>query len=262
MSGPAAAAPRTSAAAAPEPRRVALISGGSRGIGAATVLRLAQDGWDVAFCYRSDDESARAVEKAAGELGARVLAIRADMASAAEAAALVRRTEDELGPVHAAVGCAGITRDKPLALMADEDWHQVMDTNLDGVFHLCRAAVFPMIKRRSGTLITLTSVSGVHGNAGQTNYSAAKAGIIGLTKALAKEVGRYGIRANAVAPGLIDTDMTAALAPPARAKLLGAVPLGRFGTAREVADLIAFLASDQASYITGSVLEVHGGISL
>jgi 3-oxoacyl-[acyl-carrier protein] reductase len=262
MSALTTEATETSAVAAPATRRVALVSGGSRGIGAATVLRLAQDGWDVAFCYRSDEEAARQVEKAAGELGARVLAIRADVASAAETAEFVRRTEAELGPIHAAVSCAGITRDKPLALMADEDWRQVMDTNLDGVFHLCRAAVFPMIKRRSGTLITLSSVSGVHGNVGQANYSAAKAGLIGLTKALAKEVGRYGIRANAVAPGLIDTDMTAALAAPARARLLGSVPLGRFGTAREVADLIAFLASDQASYITGSVLEVHGGISL
>ena len=242
--------------------RVALVSGGSRGIGAATVLRLARDGWDVSFCYRSDEDAARRVEKEAGELGPRILAVRADMASAAEATGFVRRTEDELGPVHAAVCSAGITRDKPLALMADEDWHQVMDTNLDGVFHLCRAAVFPMIKRRAGTMVTLSSVSGVYGNAGQANYAAAKAGIIGLTKSLAKEVGRYGVRVNAVAPGLIETDMTAGLAAPARTRLLDAVALGRFGTAPEVADLVAFLVSDQASYITGSVLEVHGGISL
>jgi len=242
--------------------RVAVVSGGSRGIGAATVLRLARDGWDVGFCYRSDEEAARLVEKAAGELGVRVLAIRADVGSAAETKAFVLRTEEELGPIGAAVSCAGITRDRPLALMGDADWHQVMETNLDGVFHLCRAAVFPMMKRRAGVIVTLSSVSGVYGNAAQVNYSASKAGIIGLTKALAKEVGRYGIRANAIAPGLIETDMTAALPEPVRARLLDAVALARFGTAEEVADLVAFLVSDQASYITGSVLEVHGGIAL
>jgi len=246
----------------PESTRVAVVSGGSRGIGAATVLRLARDGWDVGFCYRSDEEAARRVEKAACELGVRVLAVRADVAAAAEAKEFVLRTEAELGPIGAAVSCAGIIRDRPLALMADEDWHQVMRTNLDGVFHLCRAVVFPMMKRRAGAIITLSSVSGVYGNATQVNYSASKAGIIGFTKALAKEVGRYGIRANSIAPGLIETDMTAALAEPVRARLLDSVALGRFGTAEEVADLAAFLVSEQATYLTGSVLEVHGGIAL
>jgi len=241
---------------------VAVVSGGSRGIGAATVLRLARDGWDLAFCYRSDEESARRVEKEAGELGARVLAVRADVASAAEAKEFVQRTEDELGPIGAVVSCAGITRDRPLALMQDSDWHQVMETNLDGVFHLCRAAVYPMMKRCAGAIVTLSSVSGVYGNASQVNYSASKAGIIGFTKALAKEVGRYGIRANSVAPGMIETDMTAVLAQPVRTRLLQSVALRRFGTPEEVADLVAFLVSDQATYLTGSVLEVHGGISL
>jgi 3-oxoacyl-[acyl-carrier protein] reductase len=241
---------------------VAVVSGGSRGIGAATVLRLARDGWDVGFCYRSDEEAARRVEKAAGELGVRVLAARADVASAAQAKEFVLRTEEQLGPIRAAVGCAGITRDRPLALMEDADWHEVMETNLDGVFHLCRAAVFPMMKRRCGAVVTLSSVSGVYGNASQVNYSASKAGIIGFTKALAKEVGRYGIRANSVAPGLIETDMTAGLTPTVRTRLLDSVALGRFGTAEEVADLVAFLVSAQAAYITGTVLEVHGGIAL
>jgi len=242
--------------------KVALVSGGSRGIGAATVLRLARDGWDVALCYRSDEQAARLVEKAAAESGVRTLAVRADVAHAAQVGEFVARAEDELGPVDAVVACAGITRDRPLALMAEDDWNQVMDTNLDGVFHLCRSAVFPMIKRRSGAIVTLSSVSGIYGNASQVNYSASKAGIIGFTKALAKEVGRYGVRVNAVAPGLIDTDMTAVLSDQARARLLEAVALRRFGTAEEVADLVAFLVSDQATYITGSALEVHGGISL
>ncbi|MET7386858.1 3-oxoacyl-ACP reductase FabG [Streptomyces sp. NPDC005529] len=242
--------------------KVALVSGGSRGIGAAVVTRLAQDGWDVSFCYRSDDEAARRVEKEAVELGARTLSARVDVSVAQDVREWVNDTEQTLGPVLAAVACAGITRDGPLALMADDAWHDVMDTNLDGVFHLCRAAAFPMIKRGAGRIVTLSSVSGIHGNVGQANYSAAKAGIIGFTKALAKEVAGHGIRANVVAPGLIETDMTAALTDQARARLLKAVPMRRFGTAEEVADLTAFLVSDRASYITGSVLEVHGGISL
>ncbi|MFF0739725.1 SDR family oxidoreductase [Streptomyces sp. NPDC004111] len=243
-------------------RKVALVSGGSRGIGAAVVLRLAEDGWDVGFCYRSDEEAARRVEKEAGEHGVRILAVRADVADPAEAKEWVARTEDGLGPVGAVVANAGVTRDRPLALMSDDEWHQVLDTNLDGVFHTCRAAVFPMLKRRSGCVVTLSSVAGVHGNSGQTNYSAAKAGIIGFTKALAKEVGPHGIRANAVAPGLIDTDMTDALPDRDRDRLRKAVALRRFGTAAEVADLTAFLVSDRASYVTGSVLEVHGGLAL
>ncbi|GHH51345.1 3-oxoacyl-ACP reductase FabG [Streptomyces candidus] len=245
-----------------EAAKVALVSGGSRGIGAAVVLRLARDGWDVGFCYRADEDAALRIEKEATELGVRVLAVRADVADAGQAKAWVTRTEDELGPLGAVVANAGVTRDRALALMSDDDWHQVVGTGLDGVFHTCRAAVFPMLKRRTGCVVTLSSVAGIHGNAGQTNYSAAKAGVIGFTKALAKEVGAHGIRANVVAPGLIDTDMTGALPDRERDRLLGVVALRRFGTAAEVADLVAFLVSQRASYITGSVLEVHGGIAL
>ncbi|CAM5282137.1 3-oxoacyl-[acyl-carrier-protein] reductase [Streptomyces spiroverticillatus] len=246
----------------PPAPKIALVSGGSRGIGAAVVLRLAEDGWDVSFCYRSDEEAARLVEKEATERGARCLPVRADVSDPVQAKSWVARTEDELGPVSAVVANAGITRDRPLVMMSDDDWHQVMDTNLDGVFHTCRAAVFPMLKRRSGRIVTLSSVAGVHGNAGQTNYSAAKAGIIGFTKSLAKEVGPHGIRANVVAPGLIDTDMTDTLPAAARERLLSSIALRRFGTAAEVAALTAFLLSDQASYLTGTVLEAHGGLTL
>ena len=240
--------------------RVALVTGGSRGIGRATVLRLAQLGYDVAFCYASRSEAAGALEREVAALGRRALARQSDVASLAAVRALVESTEEQLGPIDVAVTSAGIVRDNPLVLLADEDWQQVLRTNLDGVYHLCRSVVFGMMKRRHGCIVTLSSVAGVHGNAAQSNYSAAKAGVIGFTKALAKEVGPYGIRANVVAPGLIDTDMTAGLADSARVKLLDSVLLGRFGRPEEVADLIGYLVS--AEYVTGSVFRIDGGIVL
>jgi 3-oxoacyl-[acyl-carrier protein] reductase len=241
---------------------VALISGGSRGIGRACALRLAQDGHDVSVCYRCDSDAADSLVKEVAEFGVRAMAVRVDVGDGAAVRDWVSRTESELGPITVGVTSAGITRDAPLVIMSDEQWNQVLDTNLDGVFTVCRAVVFGMVKRRHGSLVTLSSVSGVHGNAGQANYSAAKAGIIGFTKALAKEVGRYGVRANVVAPGMIDTDMTAQLPEATRDKMLSAIPLRRFGSAAEVAELTAFLASERAAYVTGSVLHVDGGISL
>jgi 3-oxoacyl-[acyl-carrier protein] reductase len=242
--------------------RVALVSGGSRGIGAATVLRMARDGFDISFCYRSDEAAAEQVAKQAAQFGVRVLAVRADVADPAAVGGWMSRTEEEVGPVDVAITCAGITRDRPLALMSDEQWDQVLGTNLTGVFQVCRAAAFGMLKRRRGSIVTLSSVSGLYGNSAQTNYSAAKAGIIGFSKALAKEVGRHGIRVNTVAPGLIETDMTAALSERSRARLLDSIPLGRLGHADEVAELIAYLASSRSAYVTGSVFEIHGGITI
>ncbi|MFI0465766.1 3-oxoacyl-[acyl-carrier-protein] reductase [Saccharopolyspora sp. 5N102] len=239
-------------------RWVALVTGGSRGIGRATVLRLARDGFDVAFCYASNPEAAALLAKEAGDLGSRVVAKQADVSRADAVRALVADAQEELGPIDVVVTSAGIVRDNPLLLMKDEDWHQVLDTNLDGTYHVCRAVVFEMMKRRRGCIVNISSVAGVHGNATQTNYSASKAGIIGFTKALAKEVGKYGIRANVVAPGFVETDMTAGLSESTRAAAAANIPLGRFGRPEEVADMVGYLVS--AEYVTGSVLQIDGGI--
>jgi 3-oxoacyl-[acyl-carrier protein] reductase len=241
-------------------RPVALVTGGTRGIGRAVVRRLAADGHDVAFCYASDHAAAVSLEEEAGELGCRVFTCRADVSQADEVRSFVQAAQHELGPVEVVVTSAGIIRDNPLLLMRDEEWHQVLDTNLDGTYHVCRATAFEMMKRRRGCIVNISSVAGVHGHARQANYSASKAGIIGFTKALAKEVGVYGIRANVVAPGFIETDMTASLTDSARAEAVKSIPLRRFGKPEDVADMVGYVVS--ADYVTGSVLHVDGGIIL
>ena len=237
---------------------MALVTGGSRGIGRATVLRLARDGYDVAFCYATQAQAATALVKEAGELGPRVLGVAADVSDAEAVRSLVARTRDELGPIDLTVTAAGIVRDGPLVLARDEDWHEVVRVDLDGTYNVCRTVLFEMMKRKSGCIINISSVAGIYGHATQVSYSAAKSGVIGFTKALAKEVGRFGIRANVVAPGFITTDMTAAMTGDARERAMTAIPLGRFGTPDEVADMVGYLAS--AEYVTGAVLQIDGGI--
>jgi 3-oxoacyl-[acyl-carrier protein] reductase len=243
-------------------RPVALVTGGSRGIGAAVVRQLAQDGYDVSMCFRSNQEAADKVAAQARELGARALARQVDVGDFAAVQAFVDATVGELGSLDAVVTNAGITQDRPMAMMAAEDWRSVLSTNLDGTYHVCRAAIRRMMKRRSGAIVAMSSVTGVAGNALQTNYAASKAGIIGMCKALAKEVGPYGIRVNVVAPGLVDTDMTVNLPSGVSATMLSRVALGRMGTAAEVAEVVSFLVSSRASYVTGQVLIADGGMAL
>jgi len=241
-------------------RPVALVTGGSRGIGRAVVQRLAEQGYDVSFAYQSNAAAAEKVRQEASAHQGKVLCHQVDVRDFDAVKAFFAATEEHLGPVDAVVTSAGIVRDNPLVMMSLDDWREVRDVNLDGTYHACRAAIFSMMKRRTGSIVAMSSVVGLRGNATQANYAATKAGIIGLALSLAKEVGRFGIRVNAVAPGFIDTDMTGALSGAVRDRALAQIPMGRMGTADEVGDLVAFLVSDRARYITGQVIGVDGGI--
>ena len=237
--------------------KVALVTGASRGIGAAIARELARAGARVAVNYRSGREAA---EEIAGAIGGTV--VQGDVADAEQAQAMVERAEAELGDLDILVNNAGLTRDTLLARMSDADWDEVLNTNLGGVFHTSRAVARKMLRRRSGSIVNLTSVVGLRGNPGQANYVAAKAGIIGFTKALARELGGRGVRVNAVAPGYIETELTAVLSEPVRAAILTNTPLGRLGRPEDVAGAVRFLCSDEAAFVTGEVLLVDGGLGM
>jgi 3-oxoacyl-[acyl-carrier protein] reductase len=229
------------------------VTGGSRGIGRAIALELAGAGASVTLSYNSGKDEA---EQVASEAGAR--AVQADVSDPEQAKRLV----DEAGDLDLLVNNAGVTRDGLLARMSDEDWRAAIDTNLGGVFHTCRAAVRGMMKRRAGSIVNVSSIVGLHGNPGQTNYAASKAGIIGFTKSLARELGNRGVRANVVAPGYVDTRLTQVIADDMKELMLANTPLGRFGEPQDVAAAVRFLCSDEAAFITGEVLLVDGGLGM
>ena len=233
--------------------KLAVVTGASRGIGRAIAFELAQAGAQVVVGYRS---GAAEAETVAAEIGGR--AVQGDVADAEQAARLI----EEAGEVDILVNNAGLTRDGLIARMSDEDWRTVLDTNLNGVFHTCRAAARGMMRRRSGSIVNLTSVVGIHGNPGQTNYAASKAGIIGFTKSLARELASRGVRANAVAPGYIQTALTEVLPEEVQQAILANTPLARLGTPEDIAGAVRFLCSDQASFVTGEVLLVDGGLGM
>ncbi|MFQ5863557.1 MAG: 3-oxoacyl-[acyl-carrier-protein] reductase [Candidatus Brocadiales bacterium] len=242
--------------------KVAIVTGGTRGIGRAIALELAKNGADVAFSFAKNVEKAKEVEGEINKLGVKALSMQSNVADFAQSKEMVNNAIKNLGKIDILVNNAGITRDKILMMMSEEDWRSVIDTNLNGVFNCTKAAVVPMMKQKSGSIINITSVSGLVGMAGQTNYSSSKAGIVGFTKALAKEVARRGVRVNAVAPGFIETEMIQALDQKYLDEMVKFVPLGRVGKAEEVARVVAFLASDEASYITGHVINVDGGMAM
>ncbi len=233
--------------------KTALVTGASRGIGRAIAVELASAGASVVVGYRSGQDEA---EAAAKEIGGR--AVQADVSDAASALALV----EAAGDLDILVNNAGLTRDGLLARMSDDDWRTVIDTNLSSVFFTCRAVTRPMMKKRAGAIVNVSSIVGVHGNWGQTNYAASKAGIIGFTKSLAKELGSRNVRANVVAPGYVQTQLTDVLPEEATKAMLDATPLGRLGDPADVAGTVRFLCSDEASFVTGEVLLVDGGLGM
>ena len=246
-------------------RRAALVTGSSRGIGLAVAEQLVAAGFNVALNCSSEAGLPALREQAgriAGEHGVQVVAIAASVADEAEANALVEQAHEAFGRLDAVVNNAGITRDGLMVRMKDDDFDRVIDVNLKGTFHICRAAGKIMMKQRYGRIVNMSSISGVGGNAGQANYAASKAGVIGLTKTIARELAARGVTANAVAPGFISTDMTDALSEKQREAIGEQIPMKRFGTVDDVAHLVGYLASEESGYITGQVICIDGGLAL
>lgn len=242
--------------------KTAIVTGGSRGLGRAVCLELAAGGANVAFCYAGNEAAARETARAVEALGARALAVRCDVADAAQVDELVNAALEAFGRIDILVNNAGITRDNLIMRMSEADFDAVVGTNLKGAFLCMKAVSRLMLKQRYGRIVNLSSVVGLRGNAGQVNYAASKAGVIGMTKSLARELASRGVTVNAVAPGFMETDMTAALSESARSAALASIPMNRLGAPEDVARAVGFLASDGAAYITGQVLAVDGGMAM
>ena len=242
--------------------KTAVVTGGSRGIGRAICLKLAGQGANIVLNYAGNAAAAEETRAACEALGVRALAVQGDVADPAACNALIDTAIEAFGQVDILVCNAGITRDNLLMRMSDEEFQKVIDTNLKGTFHCMRAVIRPMMKKRRGRIISISSVVGLMGNAGQINYAASKAGVIGMTRSLAREVASRGITVNAVAPGFIRTDMTDVLSDAVKEGILHNIPLGKLGEAEDVANTVLFLASDEAAYITGQVLSVDGGMAM
>ena len=240
--------------------KIALVTGASRGIGRAIAINLAKAGATVAINYAGNVKAAEEVQQMIIEGGGKALLVQADVAQAEAADAMIKKVMDEFGRIDILVNNAGITRDGLLMRMKESDWDAVINTNLKGVFNCTKAVTKPMMKQRAGRIVNMTSVVGITGNAGQANYAAAKAGVIGFSKSTAKELASRGITVNMVAPGFIDTDMTAVLPDKVKEEMTKGIPLGRMGQAEEVAEAVLFLVSDHASYITGQLINVDGGM--
>ena len=243
-------------------KQTAIVTGGSRGIGRAVAVRLAKDGMNLVINYRGNSAAAEETERLCRELGAAVLLVQGDVSCAEDCEKLAAQAKEAFGRVDVLVNNAGITRDGLLARMTEEDFRAVLDVNLVGPWNMMKAVNRIMMKQRYGRIVNLSSVTGLMGNMGQTNYAAAKAGILGMTKSYAREVAGRGITVNAVAPGFIDTDMTEAMPEGAKDKIITGIPMGRTGKPEDVAEAVAFLASEQAGYITGEVLRVDGGMAM
>lgn len=242
--------------------KVAIVTGGTRGIGRSIVLSLSKEGVDTAFTYVKNTSLADSLVEEVRRIGRKSIPVQMDVRDFDGSRSLVEKVKEEFGRIDILVNNAGITRDRSLMMMSRDDWSEVIDTDLTGVFNITRACIVTFLKQKNGNIVNISSVGGIHPLSGQVNYAAAKAGVIGFTKSLAKEVAPYNIRVNAVAPGFIETDMTDELGEIYKEKVIDLIPVKRFGTPEEVARVVIFLVSDKSHYITGQVIQIDGGLGM